>query len=81
MAYEAANSYSSATEVNTALGNKLEASDVADFFDDAKYELSGTTHVINFYNGNTVKATIDADDFIKDGMPCCHAEADFGHAA
>lgn len=68
MAYENKTSYSSATEVNTALGNKLEASDVANFFNDAKYELSGTTHVINFYNGNTVKATIDADDFIKDGM-------------
>lgn len=47
---------------------KLDASDVEDFFDDAKYELSGTTHVINFYNGNTIKATIDATDFIKDGM-------------
>ena len=59
MAFKNASSYSSATEVNTAIAN---------FFDDAKYELSGTTHVINFYNDNTIKATIDADDFIKDGM-------------
>ena len=68
MAYEDKASYSSATEVNTALGGKVNTSDIADFFDDAKYELSGTTHVINFYNGNTIKATIDATDFIKDGM-------------
>ena len=103
MAYENASSYSSATEVNTALGNKadasdlstlsgtvtahtadtgihitsaertewnakLDASDIADFFDDAKYEDSGTSKVINFYHGNTVKATINADDFIVDGM-------------
>ena len=68
MAYENTSSYSSATEINTALGNKVDISDIADFFDDAKYELSGQTHVINFYNGNTVKATIDATDFIKDGF-------------
>lgn len=41
---------------------------LSDFFDDAKYEDSGTTKVINFYHGNTIKATIDASDFIKDGM-------------
>ena len=34
-----------------------------------EYELSGTTHVINFYNANNaVIDTIDATDFIKDGM-------------
>jgi len=43
-------------------------STTADFFDDAKYEMSGTTHVINFYHDNTIKATIDATDFVKDGM-------------
>ena len=68
MAYENASSYSSATEVNTALGNKANTSDLADFFDDAKYEDSGATKVINFYHGNTIKATIDASDFIVDGM-------------
>ena len=68
MAYENTSSYSSATQVNTALSNKLEASDIADFFDDAKYEDSGTSKVINFYHGNTIKATINADDFIVDGM-------------
>lgn len=47
---------------------KLDASAIADFFDDAKYEDSGTTKVINFYHGNTIKATIDASDFIVDGM-------------
>ena len=59
---------SGATEIANALDGKANVSDIADFFDDAKYELSGTTHVINFYNGNTVKATVDATDFIKDGM-------------
>ena len=47
---------------------KVDSSDIANFFDDAKYEDSGTSKVINFYHGNTIKATIDADDFIKDGM-------------
>jgi len=68
MAYEAASSYSSATEVNTALRNKANTSDIANFFDNAKYEDSGSTKVINFYHGNTIKATIDASNFIKDGM-------------
>ena len=40
----------------------------AKFIDDAKYEMSGQTHVINFYNGNTIKATIDCTDFLVDGM-------------
>jgi len=40
----------------------------AKFIDDAKYEMSGQTHVINFYNGNVVKATIDCTDFLVDGM-------------
>ena len=68
MAYEDVSSYSSATEVNTALGNKANISDIEDFFDDAKYEDSGTSKVINFYHGNSIKSTINADDFIKDGM-------------
>lgn len=50
-----------------AMYDELAAIDVK-FIDDAKYELSGTTHVINFYNGDVVKATIDASDFIVDGM-------------
>lgn len=56
------------TAQTAAWDAKLDSSDIADFFDDAKYEDSGTSKVINFYNGNTIKATIDADDFIKDGM-------------
>ena len=52
----------------TAWNAKLDSSDVEDFFDDAKYEDSGTSKVINFYHGSTIKATINADDFIKDGM-------------
>ena len=68
MAFQNTSSYSSATQVNTALSNKANTSDIANFFDDAKYENSGTTKVINFYHGNTIKATIDATDFIKDGM-------------
>jgi len=52
----------------TAWNAKVDASAIADFFDDAKYEDSGATKVINFYHGNTIKATIDASDFIVDGM-------------
>lgn len=58
----------SAVTVTDELSNKANTSDIANFFDDAKYEDSGTTKVINFYHGNTIKATIDASDFIKDGM-------------
>ena len=68
MAYENKASYSSATEISNALETKANTSDIANFFDDAKYEDSGTTKVINFYHGNTIKATIDASDFIVDGM-------------
>ena len=68
MAYEDKDSYSSATEVNTELAKKLEATDVEDFFDDVKYETSGNSKVISFYNGATLKAAINADAFIKDGM-------------
>ena len=52
----------------TTWNAKVDASAIANFFDDAKYEDSGTTKVINFYHGNTIKATIDASDFIVDGM-------------
>ena len=47
---------------------KVDDADIADFFDGAVYEMSGETHVINFYHGNTIKATINAEDFIADGM-------------
>ena len=40
--------------------------DVSNFFDGVEYD-SGTTR-INFYNGNTIKAYIDASAFIVDGM-------------
>ena len=52
----------------TTWNAKVDASAIADFFNDAKYEDSGNTKVINFYHGNTIKATIDASDFIVDGM-------------
>ena len=48
--------------------NKVDENDITNFFDGAKYEDSGTTKVINFYHGDTIKATINATDFIKDGM-------------
>ena len=38
----------------------------ANYFDNAVYD-SGTT-MINFYHGNTVKASIDASQFVIDGM-------------
>lgn len=53
--------------VENVLSGAIDTLDVR-FFDDAKYEDSGNTKVINFYNGNVVKATIDASDFIVDGM-------------
>ena len=56
------------TSDKTAWNAKLDASAIVNFFDDAKYEDSGTTKVINFYHGSTIKATIDASDFIVDGM-------------
>lgn len=59
---------SGATELTTAFAAKANTTDLANFFDDAKYEDSGNTKVINFYHGNTIKATIDASDFIVDGM-------------
>ena len=52
----------------TTWNAKVDVSAIANFFDDAKYEDSGTTKVINFYHGNTIKATINASDFIVDGM-------------
>ena len=64
MAYENVSSYSSATEVNTALGNKA---DKVSAFTSADYDSS--TKRINFKNANdTVVDFIDATDFIKDGM-------------
>ena len=53
--------------VENALSGAIDTLDVR-FFDDAKYEDSGNTKVINFYNGNVVKATIDCTDFLVDGM-------------
>jgi len=39
---------------------------VADYFDGAEYDSNSKR--INFKHGNTVKAYVDASDFIKDGM-------------
>lgn len=49
-------------DVNAAIAGATE------FFDNAVYEEVNGKKVINFYNKETVKATIDATDFIKDGM-------------
>lgn len=46
--------------------NKPTIPDVADYFDDAEYD--SETKRINFKHGNTVKAYIDATNFVKDGM-------------
>ncbi len=56
-----------AITTENALSGAIDTLDVR-FFDNAKYENSGNTKVINFYNAGVVKATIDATDFIKDGM-------------
>jgi hypothetical protein len=72
MAYENANSYSSATEVNTALSNKANASDipsVTGYADSVKY--NDTNHYMEFYHGTTGGTKVyefDASPFIIDGM-------------
>lgn len=58
--------YTAATAAE--LSGKASTGDIVNFFDGAVYEMSGDTHVINFYHGNTVKATINAEDFIADGF-------------
>ena len=60
---------SSSTEINTALASKADSSDipsVENYFDGAVYDSNSKR--INFKHGETVKAYIDATDFIKDGM-------------
>lgn len=53
-------------EVAAELADKLEASDVADYFDGASY--NDSTKNIEFTHDGTVKATVSALPFIKDGM-------------
>lgn len=53
-------------EVSAELADKLEASDVADYFDGASY--NDSTKNIEFTHDGTVKATVSALPFIKDGM-------------
>lgn len=53
-------------EVTAALADKLEADDVADYFDGASY--NDSTKNIEFTHDGTVKATVSALPFIKDGM-------------
>lgn len=53
----------SKSEVDLKVGN-----DTKDFFDNVKYEESGNTHVISFYNGEEFKDAIDAAPFLVDGM-------------
>ena len=50
----------------TAWNAKADASAITEFFDGAVYD--SNTKRINFKHGNTVKAYIDATDFVKDGM-------------
>ena len=64
MAFQNTSSYSSATQVNTALGDKA---DKVSAFTDAEY--NSTDKKIYFKNSNgTVVDNIDTTDFIKDGM-------------
>lgn len=50
----------------SAWNAKVDSADIADFFDGAVYDSNSKR--INFKHGDTVKAYIDATDFIKDGM-------------
>lgn len=53
-------------DLNTRKADKSEIPVVSDYFDGADYVSSSNT--INFYHGDTLKASIDATSFIKDGM-------------
>lgn len=50
----------------TGLAVVLNKPDISGFFDDVEYD--STNKTINFKQGNTVKDSIDATNFIKDGM-------------
>ena len=50
----------------TAWNSKLVQDDIAGFFDSVEYD--STNKRINFKHGTTVKGTVDATAFIKDGM-------------
>lgn len=61
--------YATLDNVAEAVSGKADIGDIPDvsnYFDGAEYD-SGTTR-INFYHGNTVKASIDASQFVIDGM-------------
>ena len=69
MAYQSTDSYSSATEVNTALGTKANTTDLASYADSVKY--NSTSHYVEFYHGGTGGTKVfeyDASPFIIDGM-------------
>ena len=72
MAYQNTSSYSSATEVNTALGNKANTSDipsVTPYADSVKY--NPTSKEVEFYHGTTAGTMVfsyDASPFLIDGM-------------
>lgn len=53
-------------DATTGGGSILNKPDISRFFDDVEYD--STNKTINFKHGNTVKDSIDATDFIKDGM-------------
>lgn len=53
-------------EVAAELADKLEAADIANYFDGASY--NDSTKNIEFTHDGTVKATVSALPFIKDGM-------------
>ena len=61
-------SSSTDTKINNLSGavDTKVSNDIKDFFDGAEYD--NNSKRINFKHGSTVKAYIDASDFIKDGM-------------
>ena len=54
------------TMIDASVSGKADTTALTQFFNDAEYD--STAKTINFLNGNTVLATINATDFIKDGM-------------
>jgi len=55
--------YYTSAQTDSKISDALSSSD---YFDGAEY--TSSSHTISFKHGDVVKATIDASDFIKDGM-------------
>lgn len=62
------NNTSSSTEISAALELKADVSSTTNYIDGVEYVVSGSEHTIKFYHGENEIDSINANDFIKDGM-------------